>query len=40
MCLGNNIPDPSDSDGKMEASGTSDQIPIQGNLIIILLHVI
>ena len=31
MCLGNNVPDPSDSDSKMEASGTS-EVPSQGEL--------
>ena len=31
LCLGNNVPEPSDSDSKMEASGTS-EVPSQGEL--------
>ena len=33
QCIGKNVPSPSDSDGEMKASGTS-EAPIQGNLVI------
>ena len=36
-CIGNNVPCPSDSDGEMEASGTS-EAPIQGNVFIIHMY--